>query len=108
MTTTPQAIWAGSAVSENGEGQVVRHLASNTHENDQVDIAAESLAEQGNATCKIFSTLRARLALAGFILIQYSAGDGEATYRVTRWNLAVDLHSLADVAAFADRGAGAR
>lgn len=51
---------------------------------------------------KTFSTLRARLALRGFALTRIDSA-GCPVYTVTRWDLARELASLDDVAAFANR-----
>ena len=55
---------------------------------------------------KAFSTLRSRLALAGYTLHITSNGKGGAEYLVTRWNLCRTLPDLAAVCAFADRAGG--
>lgn len=53
-----------------------------------------------NADGKAFSTLRARLALAGFTL---QAVEGAAGYLVSRWGLSSELPNILAVYVFANR-----
>jgi hypothetical protein len=55
---------------------------------------------------KVFATLRARLALAGYALHITSNGKGGAEYTVTRWNLCRTLPDMAAVCTFADQVEG--
>jgi hypothetical protein len=52
---------------------------------------------------KRFATLRARLALRGWVLTRTSAADGLVVFFATRWGMPRELASLDAVAAFADR-----
>ena len=71
---------------------------------DNPDCADDPAGDQPGATdCKRFATLRARLALAGWLLIRTDPGDGAPSYFATRWNMPRELADLAAVEAFADR-----
>ena len=59
------------------------------------------------AECKQLATLRARLALAGWVLNSIAVEDGSVTFSASRWGMTRDLASLDAVAVFADR-VGAR
>ncbi len=52
---------------------------------------------------KIFATLRARLALAGYVLARKDDRDGPLAYIVMRWNMVRELPDLTAVDAFAVR-----
>ena len=52
---------------------------------------------------KIFATLRARLALAGWSLIRTCPTDGPVLYIAVRWGMPRELVSLDAVTEFADR-----
>jgi hypothetical protein len=60
-----------------------------------------------NPQDKLFSTLRARLAIACFRLSRADTTDGERIYFVSRWNMLRELHNLNAVAAFAKQVGGA-
>ena len=60
---------------------------------DCADLAAE---------CKPLATLRARLALAGWVLTT-TPYNPHGAFTVSRWGMVRDLADLAGVAAFADR-----
>ena len=52
---------------------------------------------------KLFATLRARLALAGWSLDRTRPTDGPVLYIAARWGMPRELVSLDTVAEFADR-----
>lgn len=71
---------------------------------DTPDCADHPAGDQPGATdCKRFTTVRARLALAGWGLIRTDPSDGAPVYFATRWNMPRELRDLAAVEAFADR-----
>lgn len=57
---------------------------------------------------KKFATLRARLALAGWVLTRSDAADGPVTFYATRWGIARELRDMAAVESFADHVGGAQ
>jgi hypothetical protein len=61
------------------------------------------VAATEQADSKRFAGLRARLALAGWVLSRTSADDGPVVFFATRWNMPRELPGLDAVAAFADR-----
>lgn len=69
---------------------------------DSPDSAATPADDQADAAdAKRFATLRARLALAGWMLSRGTAADDAATFSAARWGMARDLGTLAEVEAFA-------
>ena len=73
---------------------------ANTDNGDSVAAPADP---QAIADRKRFSTLRARLALAGYGLTRTDASDGAVIYRASRWGMARMLDNLVDVESFAAR-----
>jgi hypothetical protein len=57
---------------------------------------------------KLFSTLQARAALAGYELRRTSDGSGKPAFQVSRWNLARVLPDLGAVEDFLRRSGGSR
>jgi hypothetical protein len=55
-----------------------------------------------DAERKVFTTLRARLALAGWTLSRAATVDGATAFLAIRWNMPRELASLDAMAAFAD------
>ena len=82
-----------------GDGVVKEHGKANSRE--YADQQADD--QQGATDGKRFSTLRARLALAGWELSKTPAVDAPDVFYASRWNMARELHGLAAVATFADR-----
>lgn len=70
---------------------------------DNRDSVAAATDQQAITDRKRFSTLRARLALAGYALSRIDASDGAVIYRASRWGMARMLDSLVDVESFAAR-----
>ncbi len=71
--------------------------------NENLNCAADPAAEQISAIdIKLLATLRARLVLAGWVLI---CGDAKIeAYTASKWGRATaDMRGLAEVALFADR-----
>lgn len=68
---------------------------------DEGDFPGAAPVEQDDD--KRFATLRARLALAGWVLTRTSAADGPVVFFATRWNMPRELASLDAVESFADR-----
>ena len=54
---------------------------------------------------KGFASLRARAALAGFVVRRFGSEEGPA-YSVSRWNLVRELRTLDDVSAWLDGATG--
>ena len=75
---------------------------------DKGDSVAASANQQAIADRKRFSTLRARLALAGYALSRIDASDGAVIYRASRWGMTRALDNLVDVESFAARVGVAR
>ena len=74
-------------------------------QNEQTNCTGQAAADQATAIEadeKRFATLRARLALCGWVLSRSDAADSPVVYAATRWNKPRELASLAAVAAFAD------
>jgi hypothetical protein len=83
MTTKLQARRAGSAVPENGEGQVVRHLALKTHKKQHRNFADTGPALQAQAVGhsldedaddKAYTNMRAPAAMAKCSLYRLAGG----------------------------------
>ena len=70
---------------------------------DNPDSEAVPADQQAIADRKRFSTLRARLALAGYALSRIDASDGAVIYRTNRWGMVRMLDNLVDVESFAAR-----
>lgn len=71
---------------------------------DTTDCAGGLTSAQPDADDgKRYSTLRARLALAGWALTRSDASDGPVTYHASRWGMVRELASVAAVSEFADR-----
>lgn len=67
-------------------------------------VSSHSLAAEPrtHADAKRFATLRARLALAGWVLSRTEPGDGLPAFLAVRWNMPRELADLAAVERFAD------
>ena len=100
MTTTTHGAKPGAVTPKNDEPR--RLVGSGAGFRGQVQ--AEDL-DCANTTAqrKRFNTLRARLALAGWVLNSIAVEDGPVTYLASRWGMTRDLASLDAVAMFADR-----
>ena len=95
--------WAGTCAPTNEDARL---LPGSTDQDKSAspDSAGPQADEQlGADNGKRFSTLRARLALAGWELSKANAGDALDVFYASRWNMARELHGLAAVATFADR-----
>jgi hypothetical protein len=66
------------------------------------DCAGQAADDQhGDAVGKTLATLRARLALSGWALLQNEGSDGTSQFLATRWGHGRNLRDLAAVEAFA-------
>ena len=81
----------------NGESRIVwRDSAPKTQDSDPFDCAAASDVDQVEVD-KELSTIRARLALAGWVMHSIDAGHGRASFWVSRWGRSTtlpDRHAL--------------
>ncbi len=105
MTTTRQALWAGSAVPENGKGQVSYHLAPKTYENEYRDCVRTAPPSQPSSTGDLvgfdaelshFNGLQTELASRG-IRLKESSRDA---YAIARRKLHLRPPDLRAVGAF--------
>ena len=77
-----------------------------TTEGDQAALRAATCGDDAQRD-KRFATLRAKLALRGFVLVRSTDDAGGALYIVTKWAWTRQLHDLAAVESFLHQ-AGAR